>query len=326
MADQLQIPMGLPLTVAGFLEGLIDPDAEQEPLLVAVDQAQYVSLEGYQLLRQLILDSKGAIRLLLAGEYQLQELVQLAGFESGEIKTLELESLSCEETGDYLLELLCAAGYAGEQPLAARQLSELHQQSGGNISEINRLAPSFLMAEQLPAQGSDSHSSFPLVHIAAATIILTGVVFSYFYLGDDKDASLPVDTDAMLLEASIDVGPIQRIDGAGPIAEAKGEITKASESASRKKPVKGVSVEEIVAAERVAYAEGAIDSVNEQELTSLVEEPLVAVPRPDGPAKTEVSSVSKEPAGIITKAAVVEKAVKQPVKSPPQKGWPNTSP
>ena len=77
-------------------------DGEPEPIMLAIDQAHDLSMEGYNLLRQLVDLGEGNICLLMAGEYQLEHRLKLASFDQQEIKLVELEPLTDRETGDYM--------------------------------------------------------------------------------------------------------------------------------------------------------------------------------------------------------------------------------
>ena len=159
-------------------------EGEPEPVLIAVDQAHYMALENFELLNHLHSQADGVIHLVLAGEYQVEQLAKLAGFDSEQRKLLELEPLTAGETGDYLLGLLQSAGYAGDQPLSSDQLAVLHEQSGGNIAEIKQLVPTLLAADQV-ADGKRLNFTIPSAHIVAIAILAAALLLSYFYQGDE---------------------------------------------------------------------------------------------------------------------------------------------
>ncbi len=75
-------------------------------------------------------------------------------------------------------------GYAGEQPLSSDQLAVLHEQSGGNIAEINALAPTLLDTESKPGRRG-VNLSIPISHIAAIGVLLVAIGLSYWYQGAD---------------------------------------------------------------------------------------------------------------------------------------------
>lgn len=159
---------------------------EAEPLLMLVDQAQYMALETFQLLQHLVDSANGLVRLLLAGEYQVEQLARLAGFQSEQIKLLELEPLGKTEVSDYLLGLLQSVGYAGEAPLDDDQIAVLQEQSGGNITELNQLLPDLLMADKPPTPTSSSFG-LPVAHIVSIAVLVAILLVAIFYGGDSSE-------------------------------------------------------------------------------------------------------------------------------------------
>ena len=172
-------------SAAGFVTALrhnAELDPNHEPLLVAVDQAHFLGIESLELLRQLYEQSAGALHLLLVGEYQVEQMATLAGFDSGQLKLLELEPLTVAETGEYVLGLLQSVGYAGELPLSADQLAVLHEQSAGNIAEINLLVPT-LLNDRSKGESGGFKLAIPVSHIAAIVVLLAAIGASYWYQG-----------------------------------------------------------------------------------------------------------------------------------------------
>lgn len=191
LAKQLQFQQPPP-DLQGFLEALRDYTylgEELEPLLVAVDQAHFLAIESYELLLSLLKHSGGAIRLLLVGEYQTEQLAKLSGFPPDQIKILELDPLTLEESGEYIFGLLGSVGYAGEQPLSTDQLAILHEQSGGNLTQINQLA-----AELLAVDDSVVKTGFkikiPVAHLLAIVILACSLAYSYWYMGAGETVEL----------------------------------------------------------------------------------------------------------------------------------------
>ncbi len=188
LSEQLQLEsQGSAESASEFLAALqstVMIDGEPEPVLIAIDQAHYLALESVELLRWLYEQAGGGIHLLLVGEYQIEQLSKLAGFDSEQQKLLELEPLTASEVGDYLLGVLRSAGYAGDQPLSSDQLAVLHEQSGGNIAEVRQLLPALLVTE---ADVNNRNLGFkiPFAHIAAVVILVVALLASYFYQGAD---------------------------------------------------------------------------------------------------------------------------------------------
>lgn len=185
LVEQLQLQLTPPYRVDDFIEVFRENPyigIDSDPLLLAIDQAHFLSIESYNLLLTILENSQRRIRLLLVGEYQIEQLSTLAGFSPEKLKVLELSALTPVEIGEFVLGLLRTAGYAGDQPLSKDQLGVLAEQSGGNIAEIIRLAPALLEIEKTE-QTKKFQLRIPFAHSAAIVILALGLGLSYWYLG-----------------------------------------------------------------------------------------------------------------------------------------------
>ncbi|MGK0499590.1 MAG: DamX protein [Oceanicoccus sp.] len=196
--QQLQLQLPAPFNIEQLLQALRDIvyiDGKPEAVVIAIDQAHFMSLQSYQLLLTLVNTDNDMLRLVLVGEYQVEPLLSLAGFDKPQLKLLELKPLSLEECGQYLQGLLQSVGYAGEMPLSRDQMAVLYQQSAGNLLEINQLAPSLLspMAEDQ----SVGSAKLPLAHLAAVAVLAISVLFAWLYLGKDEAAPLVASSTAI---------------------------------------------------------------------------------------------------------------------------------
>jgi DamX protein len=187
LVEQLQLQLTPPYRIDEFIAVFRENPyigIDSAPLLVAIDQAHFLSIESYNLLLTILENTQRRIRLLLVGEYQIEQLSTLAGFSPEKLKVLELSALTSVETGEFVLGLLRAAGYAGDQPLSKDQIEVLWEKSGGNIAEIIRLAPALLETEK-SAQTKKFQLRIPPAHSAAIVILALGLGLSYWYLGKD---------------------------------------------------------------------------------------------------------------------------------------------
>ena len=187
LVEQLQLQLAPPYRIDDFIAVFLENPyigIDSEPLLLVIDQAHFLSIESYSLLLTLLENSQRRISLLLVGEYQIEQLATLAGFSREKLKFLELCALTPVETGEFVLGLLCAVGYAGDQPLSRDQLGVLWEQSGGNIAEIIRLTPALLATEQAETT-KKLQIRIPLAHAAAIVVLAIGLGLSYWYLGQD---------------------------------------------------------------------------------------------------------------------------------------------
>jgi DamX protein len=246
-ADQLlvslaeQLRLGDVSTCAEFLSALnagAAVDEDQEPVLIAVDQAHYLSLESYELLHDLQEYSDGLVHLVLAGEYQVEQLAKLAGFDSAKIKQLELEPLTADEIGDYVLGLLQSVGYAGELPLSSAQLKLLHQESGGNITELRQLLPEMLNADQY-SSSEDLGFRIPVAHLVAIAILVVVLLLSFLFPGSDSSSDLqqPIHKVERAVEQIELPDPSLQHDTADATSEALAGVESASESIEEVAPL-----------------------------------------------------------------------------------------
>ncbi len=185
LAEQMQLGSGE--SAASLLASLRQQQGlgEVEPLLIAVDQAHFMGLEGLGLLQYLYEHAEGIIHLLLVGEYQVEQLVRLVGLAPDQYKVLEIEPLTAEETGEYLLGLLQSVGYGGEQPLNRDQLAVLVERTGGNIAEIKRVAPTLLSSDS-KAERRGVDLPLPITHIAAIAVLVVVILVSYVFQSSDE--------------------------------------------------------------------------------------------------------------------------------------------
>ena len=197
LADQLHFQFPQSLTPENFIEALKADtylDIEPEPVLLAIDQAHFIAMESLEALHLIKQLAGNRVKLILVGEFQIEQLALLAGFSHEQISILQLEPLNEAESADYLHGLLTAAGYkgGGDLPLSSDQLAILYEQSQGNITDINRLAPALLVADK-PIAKVGARFVIPLPHIIAAAILFVALMLSYFYKSDEPSA-LPVES------------------------------------------------------------------------------------------------------------------------------------
>lgn len=223
LAQQLQL-RGDVDNLDNFIATLDEYDyigEESEPLLVAIDQAHFLPAQSYEMLLALVQRAKGAIRMLFVGEYQCEQLAELAHYDRQQLKIFELPALSKEQTGEYVLGLLAVVGYAGELPLSADQLLILQERSGGNIAEINTLTAALLSFD--PASEKTGLAfKIPIAHLAAIVILSATVGYVYWYLGiGEETPPLPQQqtVDRPLLELPALLSEGEESQGIPPAAQ-----------------------------------------------------------------------------------------------------------
>ena len=186
------------------LEHMRPTDGDSQPVLLAIDAAQLLSIATLAECATLIADTHGRLRLLFVGEAGLATAWQQA--QAGAAEMLELAPLDRNETADYVRTKLQAAGYRGEQPLSDTEFDNLFAQSGGNFAAINALAPQLLR----PSSGSSPVvrriKALPMLHIGVIAALLTIVILLILYRGggsaqSSTGAPLPQSADSEIQQA-----------------------------------------------------------------------------------------------------------------------------
>lgn len=186
--------LGLPGAVAAdnvelvhALEHLRPADGDPQPVLLAIDAAQLLSIETLTDCAALIAGAGGRLRLLLVGEADLATAWQQV--QAGAVEILELTPLDRDETADYVRTKLQAAGYREEQPLSDTELDQLFAQSGGRFAAINALAPQFLQPPQQTSAVSRRIKALPLLHIGLIAALLAVIILLVLYRGSNSQSS-----------------------------------------------------------------------------------------------------------------------------------------
>lgn len=337
LSGQMQLDEACSISsIVSSLQYRAESESGGDPLLLAVDQAHFLSIECLDTLRQLKLQAGNDLHLVLAGEYQVEQLTQLAGFDVAQLKILELEPLSASEIGDYILGVLQSVGYAGEQPLTADQLAVLHEQSGGNITEINLLTPTLLSVRK--KNGSLALSmSIPLPHMAAIAVLVMAIAISFWFQGDgDSPAGSPdnavvasaPDTESvqarqqqpLALELGTNREAPKPVADSGDAAPARDAVTPPEDAVAAPENAVAPAENAVALPEAEAKTQSDAGSTAQTSLTGAIERKPVASPQPAATATTTAESVAPpKPAPAPEKSVAQPQApatAPQPVKKP----------
>ncbi len=95
---------------------------------------------------------------------------------------IALERLTLEDTADYLLARLRAAGWAQALPFSDDELAQLLRVSDGNPGRMHQPA-SHLLADKatLDDERLDTRSGLPVAHMFSLVVLLGVLVMAYFY-------------------------------------------------------------------------------------------------------------------------------------------------
>lgn len=320
LAEQLDFsPPGSIVDLLNDLRHCADHDQDVEPVLIAVDQAHYLSVEGYELLMHLSHSEPGLVHLLFVGEYQVEQLAKLGGFDEADLQLLELEALTEFETAGFLMGLLCSVGYAGEPPLSADQLSVLHQQSGGNLVEIKRVAPELLGLDAGQADGSGF--SIPVTHMAVVGVLALLLLLSWFFPGSEQPDELSQSAGASGQRVSeqialdIDSGDRKAMTAADALDKSIANLPAsqpavAATAVVKERPLLAQAAAEATGSEAIASAVTAKTTSSQAAPAAPNKAPLASPP----PTKPPVPSV--EPAKPVVEKAVAAKVAVVPAKLP----------
>lgn len=89
---------------------------------------------------------------LLKAVFSCTDKQATATLQNERFQPLALAPIPEDETGDYLLQRMVAAGFLGELPFTIKQLKRFHQQSKGSPVELNHLAHQALLGVNTGSQ------------------------------------------------------------------------------------------------------------------------------------------------------------------------------
>ena len=149
-------------------------------------------------------EPESALHILLAGEAQLQTMLQGLLSRSGTdlpVISLEIKALNNDETREYLSHKLRASGFSGRVPLSSAVLARIHQQSGGVPGTIDVLVRDELDTATDIRVGS--RFIFPPVYWAVAAVVVVSLMLTLLMTGNDIESA----TQTILLEPVATVAP-----------------------------------------------------------------------------------------------------------------------
>ncbi|MFT3931893.1 MAG: SPOR domain-containing protein [Spongiibacteraceae bacterium] len=189
--------LGLPNTVAVgnaelvyALERIRPADGDPQPILIAIDAAQLLSIDTLAECAALIAGAGGRLRLLLAGEADLHIAWQQA--QAGAAEVLKLMPLDRGETEDYVRTRMQAAGYREEQILSDAKFNQLFELSGGNFAAIDALVPQLLQEQPAPVSIVSRAKALPMLHIGVVAALLAVVIVLVLYREGNTGNAQPV--------------------------------------------------------------------------------------------------------------------------------------
>ena len=173
----LKLPMQSP-SIKEFLVALKSRtlvDEEPEPVLIIIEEAEKLALAHIENLVKLHDLARNSMHLMLVGTLPLKRRIEKIALDNPHIKLFTLKPLSLPELESYIAGILQSVGFTGDQPLSHDQLIVLHEQSGGNIADINRMMP--LLLESGSEQKTVSKRKLlPLAHLLALAALIAAVL------------------------------------------------------------------------------------------------------------------------------------------------------
>lgn len=166
-------------------------DRQPQPVLLAIDSAQSLSIPALAECAALIQSAGGRLRLLLAGTPELAEAWRQA--EIGAAEWLSLPALDRQESADYIRTRLQAAGAQPEGWLSEAMLSSWYAVSGGNFASIHARAGEQLAVAQNSAVAAQRSKQWRrLLPVLAGAVALAGVILLLLYRGGGDKTAAPV--------------------------------------------------------------------------------------------------------------------------------------
>lgn len=214
LAEKLGLKLDANQTVDSFVKALkftLQLDDECEPALVVIEKIHLLDKAEINFLMSLHEAAQGAIHLLFVSEGEGKLLIGERFKNHQTVKLIELRPLSQQETAEYLVLLMQEVGYAGEMPISQTQLQYLHEYSKGNLAAIISAMPDLLMSVN---EGDEKTNSFaiPITHVVAISILVTAIIFSYFYQGDDSLENKDKDVNSSSLDKNLKISEKENID------------------------------------------------------------------------------------------------------------------
>lgn len=281
------------------LERMRPTECDPQPILIAIDAAQLLSVETLAECAALVASAGGRLRLLLAGEADLHIAWQQA--QAGAAEVLELKPLDRSETEDYVRTKIQAAGYREEQFLTDAKFNKLFELSGGNFAVINALVPQLLLQDQSePVSISRRVKALPLMHIGIVAALLAGVIVLMLYRKGD-----PAEANAIQLARPADI--------AEPLTKKEGGERNSIALQLPVTPSKPAETSTSASVEASTYAEASTQPVESVANRAVEKAPVQAIT-----SVQEKTTVQEKPA-VLEKTVAQEKPVaskkENPVKS-----------
>ncbi len=201
VATRLGLPAAAAQQITTLIAALVQwqpATHEPQPIALLIDDAHLLAVPVLTECLLLARSAGGRLRLLLAGEPELLTAWQQVGADA--VECIELPRLDRQETADYVLTRLQAAGYREQAPLTEAQWRELYEQSRGNFAAIHQWLPMLLanVATASPRRfvrltGMPKNLSLWQIGIAAAALAGMALLLITLRSGDHGGQSAPTE-------------------------------------------------------------------------------------------------------------------------------------
>ena len=148
-------PSDLNKSLDSLRERAIELARSGKSILLVIDNAHELGSDCMRLVERLLANRWSAVRLVLLGEEQLQEMLQTRLRERYRAKLAihELPAFNRVEIAEYIHLKLSRAGYGRNLPLSSQAGLDLLQQSAGLPGKINVLTAAMLNSDEVLAVG-----------------------------------------------------------------------------------------------------------------------------------------------------------------------------
>lgn len=204
LSDAFMVPWQPEQSIEQALDSQLQAFQQKEKnCLLLLDNAHLLPAETLEALLYLISqqsEHQMRFHVLLFGESALQQTLHrmLEPTEESLVHFLTLESLSLEETQQYLNHRLSASGWQNENPMSEEIVARVYRLSEGNPARINRIARRFLL-DMLSEGEEEAGSSWLGRHLtkflgACLIIAILGLLGVWIWRINSAGSSAPSHT------------------------------------------------------------------------------------------------------------------------------------
>ncbi|MCB5162304.1 SPOR domain-containing protein [Marinomonas algarum] len=183
-------------TFGPLLKFAHDLDEKGQAALVLIDNAQELNTDAVSMLldmMSLATESQTVPHIVLFSEYSVAR--NLDAYQRSRYEQLShsftLAPYSLEQTRAYLLHRVRAVAGGINLPFNDKQVTQIHQESGGYPGQINKIAQAMMGNGEMPKSSKfriNFAMGFPLAHMALLSVVMLGILVAVLF-SDKSDTT-----------------------------------------------------------------------------------------------------------------------------------------